>query len=84
MKGINLLLAFVGGAAAGIAIGVLMAPEKGEDTRKKIQDFTADKAKETKEKIKEAKDKLREILDSKGIKLDCNELNKIVDETLAD
>ncbi len=36
MKGLNVLAAFIGGAAVGAAIGILFAPEKGEDTRKKI------------------------------------------------
>lgn len=38
MKGLNVLAAFIGGAAVGAAIGILLAPEKGEDTRKKIAD----------------------------------------------
>lgn len=38
MKTLNILLAFVGGAAVGAACGVLFAPEKGEDTRGKIQE----------------------------------------------
>ena len=36
MKGLNVLASFIGGAAVGAAIGILFAPEKGEDTRKKI------------------------------------------------
>lgn len=36
MKGINFLLAFIGGAAVGAAAGVLFAPERGDETRARI------------------------------------------------
>jgi len=34
----KLLLALVAGAAAGLVAGILLAPEKGSETREKIKD----------------------------------------------
>ena len=39
---ISYIGAFIGGAIAGAAIGLLMAPEKGTDTRTKISDAVSD------------------------------------------
>lgn len=36
MKAIHIISAVVGGAIAGAALGLLVAPEKGEDTRKNL------------------------------------------------
>lgn len=36
MKGLSILAAFLGGAAVGVACGILFAPEKGEDMRSRI------------------------------------------------
>ena len=38
MKGLNVLAAFLGGTAIGAAVGILFAPEKGENTRNMICD----------------------------------------------
>lgn len=39
MKGLNVLAAFVCGAALGAVAGLLFAPEKGADTRSKIAEI---------------------------------------------
>lgn len=36
MKALNYLVAFLGGVAIGSAAGILLAPEKGADTRERI------------------------------------------------
>ena len=43
MKGLNILAAFIGGAAIGAALGILFTKKKGEDTRKKIKDILREK-----------------------------------------
>ncbi len=36
MKVLNYIAAFIGGCAIGAAAGILLAPEKGEETRERI------------------------------------------------
>jgi gas vesicle protein len=56
----NTLLAVVGGAAIGAALGILFAPDSGDKTRKKIKDGYKDLHKDLKSKLANAKVDLEE------------------------
>lgn len=69
MKGFSLFVALLGGAAIGAAAGLLLAPEKGEDTRKKLVNEGNRLA-----------DKLNEALNRKGIKISRKDVADMVDD----
>ena len=66
MKGLGFFGAFLGGALAGAVIGLLLAPEKGEETRVKITDAVDDFLKKHNIKLsrKEVKDLVDDIADA--------------------
>lgn len=52
MKGYGYFGAFIGGALVGAALGLILAPEKGADTREKLSDATRDFLKKHNIKLK--------------------------------
>ena len=56
------LAAFLLGAVAGIALGVLFAPAKGETTRRKLKRWANDTYEDQKEMVLEHADQAREKL----------------------
>ena len=66
MKNLGFLGAFLGGALAGAVVGLLLAPEKGGDTRGKITDAVDDFMKKHNIKLsrKEMSDLAADIVDA--------------------
>ena len=66
MKTLGYIGAFIGGAIAGAALGLSMAPEKGEETRTKISDAVDDFCKKHNIKLsrKEVDDLVDDIKDA--------------------
>lgn len=65
MKTDKLILGVLGGIAAGALLGILLAPDKGDRTRRKIMDKSNDYADELKDKL----DTLLETINKKYEKI---------------
>ena len=68
MKTLGYIGAFLGGAIAGAALGILMAPEKGSETRTKIGDAIDDFCK--KHNIKLSRNEVEDLVDDISTKID--------------
>ena len=61
----NSLLAFIAGAMAGAAVALLIAPESGEKTRKRIKDKAVGVADAAREKILDGLEDIETVLEEK-------------------
>ena len=84
MKTLGYIAAVIGGAVAGATAALLLAPEKGEDTRAKLQDY----AKEYYDKIdlkKTAEDiqsKVKGFCEKYNIKLSKDQVEELTEEVV--
>jgi gas vesicle protein len=62
MNNTKVLLGFLAGAFAGSILGVLFAPDKGTETRRKISEKTGDVADAIKEKVSDFAEDVKEML----------------------
>lgn len=67
MKAIHVISAVIGGAIAGAAVGLLVAPEKGDETRKKIVSVLKEKYSHLlkREQIEELAEEIEDQLENK-------------------
>ncbi len=64
----KIILGLVGAAAAGVALGILLAPEKGSDARKKIAETANDIASRVGEWVNTGKEKAQDLANTAGQK----------------
>ena len=62
-SGPAVVLAFLGGAMAGVVAGLLLAPKSGEETRRAVREYARKAEEEVLEKAKEARAALDEVIE---------------------
>lgn len=75
MKALGYIAAVIGGAVAGATAALLLAPEKGEDTRAKISDAVKDAC--DKYQIQE---KIKDFCDKHNINLTKKQAEELAEE----
>ncbi len=78
MKAFGYVAAIVGGAVAGATAALLMAPEKGENTRAKIQDSVKDFC--NKHDIQGIKNTVKEFCERYKVNLTNSQAEELADE----
>ena len=86
MKASTLLFTVLGAAAAGLVAGLLIAPDKGTETRKKLTKKTEDLRNQVNSLIKSGKDYVNDVTgtlksEGEGLKQDAeNRYNRVSSE----
>lgn len=80
----KVVTALLAGLAAGAVLGLLFAPEKGSETRDKINDSLSDLADAIKERAEQQIDSLNEIKEKvlASVKAQANQAESIIDDEI--
>ena len=80
----KVVTALLAGLAAGAVLGLLFAPERGSETRDKINDSLSDLADAIKERAEQQIDSLNEIKEKvlASVKAQANQAESIIDDEI--